>query len=188
MPPTNELPRNPAGHEHGNSALTVAWFCLQTQPRHEKIAANFLRQFEDVEVFNPRLQFTRSTRVGPALVCESMFPNYLFARFNWMTGLSKVRYGNGVSRVVHFGDRWPTIPREIIEELRLLVGPEEVHAIPDALAPGDTVSICGGHFHGLEAVITQVMPGRDRVRVLMNFLGDMRYVELEAGALVKAAR
>ena len=43
----------------------VAWFCLRSQPKHEHIAAGHLRQIEGVEVFNPRIRFTRPTRVGP---------------------------------------------------------------------------------------------------------------------------
>src|SRR5687768_2875491 len=59
----------------------VAWFCLRSQPRHEHIAARQLAQMSDVEVFNPRIRFARPTRHGPAWVTESLFPNYLFARF-----------------------------------------------------------------------------------------------------------
>jgi transcriptional antiterminator RfaH len=165
---------------------TLAWFCLRTQPKHEHIAAGYLDQFEDVEVFNPRIQFTRSTRLGPALVRESMFPNYLFAKFDWKHALAKVRYANGVRGVVHFGDRWPTIPGSVIADLRNLVGNKEVHIIPSTLAPGDKVAVSGGLFHGLEAVITQVMPAGKRVVVLMNFLGDQRFVELEADKVVKS--
>lgn len=167
------------------SGSTRAWFCLQSQPKHEHIAAGYLRQFEDVEVFNPRIQFTRSTRLGPALVRESMFPSYLFAKFDWTSCLAKVRYANGVKGVVHFGLRWPTIPDEVIEDLQSLVGRQEVHVIPAAFQPGDAVNVCGGVFHGLEAVITQVMPARKRVVVLMNFLGGQRTVELETDRVVK---
>jgi transcriptional antiterminator RfaH len=173
--------------EQGQDAAisTLAWFCLRTQPKHEHIAAGYLEQFEDVEVFNPRIEYTRSTRLGPALVRESMFPNYLFARFDWKHSLAKVRYANGVRGVVHFGDRWPTLPNSVITDLRALVGVTGLHVLPSALAPGDKVALSGGVFHGLEAVITQVMPASSRVVVLMTFLGDQRFVELEATKVVK---
>jgi transcription antitermination factor NusG len=42
---------------------------------------------------------------------------------------------------------------------------------------GDWVKITVGAFVGLEAVITQVLPAKERVKVLMEFLG--RNVEAE---------
>ena len=163
----------------------VAWFCLRSQPKHEHIAAGHLRQIEGVEVFNPRIRFTRPTRVGPATVTESMFPNYLFARFDWHTLLNRVNYSPGVSGVVHFGDKWPTVPEDAIEEIRNVIGTQELHVIPNDVSAGDEISVSGGVFHGLEAIVTQVMPGKQRVMVLMDFLGRQTTVEVKAQAVVK---
>jgi len=168
-----------------NTEQTWAWFCLRSQPKHEHIAARHLLQFEDVEVFNPRIRFTRPTRLGPMLTTESLFPNYLFARFDWKTSLAKVHYAPGVGGIVHFGSRWPTIPDAVIDEIRLAVGPCELRELPADLAPGDTVAVAGGVFHGLQAVISQIMPGGQRVAVLMDFLGRQSTVVLETASIVK---
>ena len=164
---------------------SVAWFCLRSQPKHEHIAAGHLRQIEGVEVFNPRIRFTRPTRVGPATVTESMFPNYLFARFDWQNLLNRVNYSPGVSGVVHFGDKWPTVPEQAIEEIRKIIGTQELHIIPNEVSAGDEISVAGGVFHGLEAIVTQVMPGKQRVMVLMDFLGRQTTVEVEVQAVVR---
>lgn len=164
-----------------------AWFCVESQVKHEHIAAGYLRQFEDVEVFNPRIRFTRSTSKGPATVTEALFPGYLFARFTWPTGLAKVRYGRGVKGVVHFGTRWPTVPESVIEQIRTSLGPGDLHVIQPGLEEGDTVQLSGGAFHGLEAVITQVLPGSQRVVVLMEFLGRQSNVEVDSSTLIKKA-
>jgi transcription antitermination factor NusG len=87
--------------------------------------------------------------------------------------------------VVHFGDRWPIVPETVIEELRATVGADNVHVIREELRPGETVQIAGGVFHGLRAVITRVMPSRDRVAVLLEFLGQQTTVELPGGAVVR---
>ncbi len=164
---------------------SVAWFCLRSQPKHEHIAAGHLRQIDGVEVFNPRIRFTRPTRVGPATVTESMFPNYLFARFDWETLLNRVNYSPGVSGVVHFGSKWPTVPEQAIEEIRKVIGTQELHVIPNDVSPGDEISVSGGVFHGLEAIVTQVMPGKQRVMVLMDFLGRQTMVEVKVQAVVR---
>jgi len=163
----------------------VAWFCVRSQPKHEHIAAGHLSRMEGVEVFNPRIRFPRPTRQGICWITEAMFPNYLFARFDWTTQLNMVHYAPGVSGVVHFGTRWPTVPEEVIQGIRALLGENEIHVMPSDLAPGDTVQIAGGMFHGLQAVITQLMPGRKRVLVLMDFLGRQTTVEVPVVSVVK---
>jgi transcriptional antiterminator RfaH len=158
---------------------TPAWFCVRSQPKHEHIAAAHLRQEPDLEVFLPRLRFKRPTRVGPAWVTEALFPSYFFARFDWLTALRKVHHARGVRNVVHFGERWPTIPDRIIAELRAHLGDEEIHQVDPDLQPGDEVQIVGGAFEGLQAVIQRVMPGRKRVAVLMEFLGQQTTVQVD---------
>src|SRR5438128_12224826 len=90
--------------------LDWAWFCLRAQHKHEQIAANCLRQMERVEVFFPRLRFLQPRHYGKVWITEPLFPNYLFARFNWRDSLYRVQYAPGVQSIVHFGNGWPTIP------------------------------------------------------------------------------
>src|SRR5271154_6203505 len=103
----------------------LAWFCLRSQPKHEHIAAARLRLQPGIEVFVPRIRFRRTTRRGPVWVTEALFPNYLFARFDWKTSLRTVHHSPGVSGVVHFGVHWPTIANEVINELRATLGQDE---------------------------------------------------------------
>ena len=60
-----------------------SWFCLRAQPKREHIAAACLRQISEVEVFSPRVRFRKHTNRGPVWFVESMFPGYLFARFDY---------------------------------------------------------------------------------------------------------
>jgi len=165
--------------------LTVAWFCLRSQPKHEHIAAGHLRQMEGVDVFNPRIRYPRPTRNGKVVVTEAMFPNYLFAKFDWRTSLARVHYAPGVGGVVHFGTKWPTVPEQAIAEIRALLGQEGIHIIRDAPEPGDEITISGGVFNGLQAMVSQVMPGKERVMVLMDFLGRQTTVEIGVQSIVR---
>ena len=167
------------------SSTNCAWFCVRSQPKHEQIAAGHLRKMENIEVFNPCIRFARPTRNGPVWVTESLFPNYIFARFDWTTSLPRVHYAPGVAGVVHFGSRWPAVPDQTITELRASLGPNELHVIPKDFEPGEKIQVAGGLFHGLSAVITQVMPGKERVMVLMDFLGRQTPLELPVTSVVK---
>lgn len=161
-----------------------AWYCVRSQPKHEHIAAARLRT-EGFEVFLPRLRFKRNSVRGPVWVTEALFPNYLFARFDLHASIRLVRHATGVSQVVHFGDQIPAVPDTVLEELRARIGAEELQIVPDGFAPADRVLISGGALHGLSAVVTQVMPAKERVKVLLDFLGQQTTVELGTDALVK---
>ena len=164
---------------------TSCWFFLRSQPKHEHIAAAHLRQFEQITVFLPRIRFKRATRRGAEWVTEALFPGYLFARFDWRASLRLAQHARGVRGVVHFGERWPVIPDAVIAELRQSIGQEELHIIPADFVPGDIVQIAEGSLRGLHAVVTRAMPGRERVAVLMEFLGRQTAIEVPASHLVK---
>ncbi len=168
-------------------SFQLAWFCLRSQPKHEVIAATHLQRRNSLEVFVPRVRFKRLTRKGQVWVTEALFPSYFFARFDWHTSLREIYHSPGVSNVVHFGSHWPLIPEETIAALRANVGEADVHLIPDTVAAGDSVRIVGGSLHGLDAVVSRVMPGSKRVAVLMDFLGGQQTVEVDANRIVKDA-
>ena len=161
------------------------WFCLRSQPKHEHIAAAHLKTMPAVAVFLPRIRFQRATRQGLAWVTEALFPNYLFARFNWHESLRQVQRARGVSQVVHFGNRWPVIDPAVISELRTLFGTGEVHAIEHEFSAGDSVRVITGAMHGLQAVVSRIIPSRERVVVLMEFLGRQTSIELSFDAVIK---
>lgn len=167
------------------AAPEVAWFCLRTQPKHEHIAAGHLARMGDVDVFNPRVRFIRHTRIGPMPVTESMFPNYLFARFNWNQALARVHYAPGISGVVHFGSRWPIVPDPAIEEIRRLIAADGVCVLDDMPKPGEEVELRGGALEGLQAVVRRAMPGSQRVLVLLDFLGRQCTVEVGMESIVR---
>jgi transcriptional antiterminator RfaH len=162
-----------------------AWFCLRSQPKHEHIAAAHLRQRTDTEVFVPRIRFKRMKRQTVVWVTEALFPNYLFARFDWHSSLRQIYYSPGICDVVHFGTHWPVIADEIIDDLRASLGNTEIQIIPSEVAPGDPVKIVGGSFHGLQAVVSSVQPSAKRVAVLMEFLGRQTAVEVDLAMVIK---
>jgi hypothetical protein len=52
------------------------------------------------------------------------------------------------------------------------VGAEEVVTIDSSIKIGEAVEIIEGPFRGLEVVVTRLLPAKERVRVLFEFLGD----------------
>jgi transcriptional antiterminator RfaH len=154
-----------------------AWYCVRSQYKHEHIAGAHLRMLDGVTVFCPRIRFKRASRRGVVWVTEGMFPGYLFARFGLSEMHSQVRYAHGVIGIVRFGDRYATIEEGALTPLRDNEDFAEIKELNYELSQGDRVNITEGAFVGLEVVVTQVLPAKQRVKVLMEFLG--RNVEAE---------
>jgi transcriptional antiterminator RfaH len=161
-----------------DAGATAGWFAVKTHVKQEHIAAAHLRQDSNIQVFLPRIRFKRRTQFGLAWVTEALFQTYLFACFDVATRLRRVQHSRAVRGVVHFGTRWPTIPENVIEELRRAMGEKDVSEISNQPEVGEAVRIAVGPLCGLEAVVTRIMPGPQRVAVLLDFLGRQAAVEL----------
>ena len=153
------------------------WFCLRAEPKREHLAAISLRRQFGIECLSPRLRFRRLTQRGPVWFVEAMFPGYLFARFSYQTQHRAVESAHGIRDILRFGDHLATLPEDTVVALQSHAGMDEVVTIDSSFKIGQPVHIIDGPFCGLEVVITQVLPARERIRVLVDFLG--RAIEME---------
>lgn len=142
------------------------------------MAAAQLRLLPEVEVFNPRLRLLRLTRRGRIWVTESLFPNYLFARFVLNAKLERVRYTPSVKMVIQFGDFVPAIPEAVIQELRRDLEGLENKVLTDAPEVGEEVEVAGGAFKGVNGRVAQVLPAKQRVQILLDLMGRSVAAEL----------
>ena len=166
---------------HSDDYDEPKWYCVRSQLRQEHVAAINLGRLEDIDVFCPRIRFKKCNRADRAMmVTEALFPGYVFARFRFAWAHRKVRYAHGVRGILQFGEKYASVPDEVIAELREQVGDEPVKEIAATLSEGASVKIVQGAFRGLTAVITQLRPASERVRVLLDFLG--RKVEAEVSS------
>jgi len=163
----------------------MQWFCLTTQSKREHIAAEHLRGMGDVETFLPRIRFQRNTARGLVWFTEALFPGYLFARFDRAARWRQIQHAPGVRGVVHFGERWPTLPDATIAELRQLADDDAPRIIAAPLAPGEEIELAAGAFRGWKAIVTRVLPARQRVLVLLDFLGQQTGVEVPLAEILR---
>ncbi len=157
----------------------LAWYCVRSQRGHEQIAAIHLRRLAGVTVFCPRIRFKKSSRRGVVWVTDAMFPGYLLARCALPKMYRQIQYAHGVRGIVRFGDRYPTIEDAVLADLRNHTNGGEVTELNYELSEGVQVKITGGALAGLEAVVTKVLSAKQRVKILMEFLGTK--VEAEVG-------
>jgi transcriptional antiterminator RfaH len=161
-----------------------SWFCLRGQPKREHIAAACLRQISEIEVFCPRLRLRKPTTRGPIWFVEPLFPGYLFARFDYSIFNRRIRQSPGVSGFVQFGNRLALLPDSLVSEIRIRTGPGEFVEVNQALEPGQKVQITRGPFQGLEALVTRLIIARDRVQILIEWMGRSLHAEASVMDLV----
>jgi transcriptional antiterminator RfaH len=162
------------------------WFCLKAEPKREHLAARALRRRFGIECSSPRLRFRKLTRRGLVWFVEAMFPGYLFAKFVYSTQHRAVESSHGVRGILRFGERLATLPDDTIIALQSEAGTEEVVTVDSSLKIGQPVQLIEGPFQGLEVVITQLLPARERIRVLLEFLGRSMEMEVPAEKVLPA--
>ncbi len=176
----------PANPEHAISE-EPRWYCVRVRPKQEAVTARMLRGETGVEVFCPFIRFKRPRRGSTMWVTEGMFPGYLFGRFSFPAVHRHIMSISGVSAIVRFGDQPAVVPEEIIEELRAHVTDKETVILPQPIEAGSEVEIVDGAFKGVKAVVSRLLPARERVAVLLEVLGMEREVEIAARDVLPGA-
>jgi transcription antitermination factor NusG len=103
----------------------------------------------------------------------------LFRRFFGTWGVQS-------GEIVHFGDRLATLPENLVVGLQSRVGAEEVVTIDSSVKIGQAVEIIEGPFRGLQVVVTCLLPAKERVRVLFEFLGRSVQMEIPMAKVLAA--
>jgi transcriptional antiterminator RfaH len=164
-----------------------AWYCVRVRPKQEAVSARMLRSEAGIEVFCPFIRFKRARRGGTMWVTEGMFPGYLFGRFAFAEHHRHIVSISGVSTIVRFGEQPAVVPDQIIAELKAHVTGDETIVIEQSIEPGTEVRIVEGAYAGVTAVVSRLLPARERVAVLLEVLGMEREVEISAGAILPDA-
>lgn len=172
----------------------LAWYCLRTQMKREHLAAASLRQLENVEVVCPRLRYKKVTRRGKIWWVEPLFPGYLLVRFDLWELERAVSYAKGVSHLLRFGERVPTVPDQFVEELKQELAKQEVEdgkeliTLQPIAEPGDEVELAHGPLQGMTGRVIEVRPAEERVRIFVEFLGNEQPVDVDLYSLLLPRR
>ncbi len=162
--------------------MKLIWYALRSKPRKEDTVWEQLK-FRGIETFYPRMRVhpvnPRSKKIKP------YFPGYLFIKIDLEdSGISTFRWMPHTLGLVSFGGDPAPVPENLIYAIQQRV--QDINAaggeLFDGLKPGDKVWIHSGVFAGYEAIFDARIAGKERVRVLLQFLGDPRRVPVELDA------
>lgn len=158
----------------------MGWYCLKAIPKKEHLAATMLEKDSGIEAFSPRISFVKKTRRGKVRFVEALFPGYLFVHTALKETFRVLMATHGVKSIVCYGDMVPVVPERFIEELRSRLK-EDLHEEPEpTVALGQTVTLTEGPFQDLRGIISGTVPAKDRVKVLLELLGQQIEIEISS--------
>ena len=167
-------------HSDEKGDWSMGWYCVRAKPRMETVAAATLQTLKSVEVFLPRTVRPKKIKCSPI---KPLFPGYFFARFDPIVHLRNVHFARGVSYVVRRKDIPVPVSPQVMLELRL-ISPDGILEIPDKPHRiGDKVKAIAGLFEGEQGDVTQLIPSRERIKVLFEILGRPTEVEIDENFL-----
>lgn len=150
--------------------MKPAWYVLRSKPQKELFVHDQLRA-RGFEVFYPYLKIKP---VNPrSRTTKPYFPGYLFVHADLAAeGFSAFQWVPGTVGLVSLSGVPTSVPDELVNAIRTHleilnngVGPQE-----EKFHSGDVVFIQGGIFDGSKAIFDAHIQGRERARVLLEFL------------------
>ncbi len=164
-----------------------SWYVIHCRPLKECQTANILEQRFPLKTYVPMVQqrFRRKIQTTP------LFPRYFFVWVNLKkVAPGTIQYTPGVNRIVSFGEEPASVPMHVIE---LLMEQEERIAaqggfLDHHFMPGDIVRMTEGPLSGIEAIFEGSMEPAQRVFILLEFIGRLQKLEVDAFQIEKTSR
>lgn len=168
--------------------MARAWYAVHTISGHENKVRDMLTRRATVEgvwdndIFEILIPIEQelSTRSGKrVLVDKKVFPGYILVRMNLTDDTFKLVKGtSGVTGFVQSGNR--PVPLEEYEVRRILNNLEQSKEAPKvAFNKGDIIRVVDGPFVDYTGRIEEVMPDKEKLKVMISIFGRDTPVELE---------
>lgn len=150
------------------------WYALTVKPRHERVAAQNLRQ-KGMEDFSPVYRARRRWSDRVQEVESHLFPGYIFCRFSYSERLF-VLNTPGVTSIVSFGKSLVPIEEAELLAVKAIVASGYPARPWPYLKPGQRVRIEDGCLAGLAGTLIRE---KDLCRVVVNVEILQRSVAVE---------
>ncbi len=163
------------------------WLVVRTKPKQERHVLEALAG-RGIEGYCPRILEPPRHRHAPRGPVP-LFPGYVFARCLLPDWYRAVHYCSGAAGVVRFGEELAVLDDAVVAALKEREGERgyvvvrEVRRKPER---GEAVRIVAGPLAGLSGVVERYLPGRDRVRLLLQVVRGVRCAEVPAAHLESA--
>jgi len=164
----------------------MEWYVIQTKPKKEGEAINFLSN-KGVEIFAPLLEEFRFRNGGIKMERKPLFPGYIFGKFDLEQDYSLVRWGKGVKCVLGYGGYPVPLAEEVVITIKERTDGDNIVRLIQNFKPNDVVRIKTGPLKELLGIFERWVSENERVRILLNLIGYQPAVEMHYSMLEKVA-
>jgi transcriptional antiterminator RfaH len=163
----------------------MSWFVARTEPLREQTARRFL-ELGGFSVYIPVIRERRAKGGRRIEHLRPLFPSYAFVALQhgrWWDA----RWTVGVAALIMAGDGPAQLGDHVINEIK---GRERNGAVElprrETFRAGDRVRITAGVFNGHLGLFQGQLP-RERIAILLSWLGTQRRVELPKDSIEAAS-
>jgi len=143
----------------------------------KRLESNLLNQKFDY--YLPKI-ITKKINYKPKV--EALFPGYIFVNTSF-ENYSALKYTAGIRKIIKFGDNISCISDEEIEAMQMAEETSKIDPVASQIQIGQDVMIAKGSLTG-NIVKVCSLPSKERVGVLLSFLGSRRRVTVPEKDLI----
>ena len=143
----------------------------------KRVESNLLNQKFDY--FLPKIT-TKKINSNPKV--EVLFPGYIFVNTS-LENYSALKYTMGIRNIIKFGDNISCISDEEIEAMQMAEEVSKIDPVVSQIQIGQDVMIAKGSLTGSIVKVCS-LPSKERVGVLLSFLGSVRRVTIPEKDLI----
>lgn len=175
---------------HDDSAEQLAadrlypWYCVQTKPHEERLAAINLKR-QEFSIFLPYIKRRRMYRRKIQWVTTPMFSRYLFVQLQSLEPSATIRSTFGVANIVSFARRAAAVPYDVICEIRARCQGGVCLLAPDEFKQGDIVDIVAGPYQGMSAIFDRKTSDERRVVILLEIMESYAKAEIDRDMIAR---
>ena len=142
-----------------------------------RVESNLLNQKFDY--YLPKIT-TKKINSNPKV--EVLFPGYIFVNTS-LENYSALKYTMGIKNIIKFGDNISCISDEEIEAMQMAEETSKIDPVASQIQIGQDVMIAKGSLTGSIVKVCS-LPSKERVGVLLSFLGSVRRVTIPEKDLI----
>jgi transcriptional antiterminator RfaH len=161
------------------------WFVVQTKPMHEDRSLFHLKN-KGLETYLPKMEVMTFHARRQSMIQKPLFPGYLFVRVNSDRSLNKVRWTQGVVRILLNSIHPVPLGDEVITEIK---GMEDCDGIIRSRTSQKykRVRITRGPFKDITGTVVCWLSERERVKILLDLISYQASVELHPSLIERVA-
>mgnify|MGYP003336268046 CR=1 FL=1 len=113
---------------------------------------------------------------------ELLFPGYIFVNTSF-ENYSALKYTIGIKNIIKFGDNIACLSYDEIEAMQMAEETSKINPVASQIKIGQEVIIAKGSLAGSIVKVCS-LPSKERVGILLSFLGSVRRVTISEKDLI----